>query len=203
MKRAIIIFVAVVLLVGCDQAVLPADPYEGMGTPGNTLAKFEMTFVEANKDKSRGKEFMSLFSDDFVFYFDEDDVGVSWPGYEIPEYWELSDFLITITSIFTNSPQYSMEVGEEYIGDVPEGSTDFESAKIWFEGRMYVDEYDGVTAPSGLVSFGFTRLDTEYGVRWVITEWRDFTNDYSSGGGRRPWTLGESFAYFYAISKES
>jgi|GEM_PF-759246 len=201
MKRAIIIFVVVILLVGCDQAVLPGDPYEGMDTPEKTLAKFETTFVETNKDKSRGKEFMSLFSDDFVFYFDEDDVGVSWPGYEIPEYWEFSDFSITITSIFTNSPQYSMEVGEEYIGDVPEGATTFTTPEIWFDGLFYLD-YHSATGPSGPVTFTFSKIDTGNGYAWVITEWRDFTNDYQSEGGRRPWTLGETLAYFYAISDE-
>jgi hypothetical protein len=198
MKKVILCSTAFIFLLGCDNATSPTDPYEGMDTPEDTLVKFETTFVETNKDKSKGKEFMSLFSGDFVFYFDKDDVGVSWPGYEIPEYWELDDFSMSISSIFYNSPKFQVNVSEGSIGDVPEGATDFETPKIMFDGLIWLDE-QSATGPHGPVTFTFTKIDTEYGPRWIITEWRDFTCDYSSEGGRRPWTLGESLAYFYGI----
>ena len=198
MKQVILISAVFILVLGCDNALSPIDPYEGMDTPEDTLVKFETTFAETNENKSKGKEFLSIFTDDFIFYFDEDDVGVSWPGIEIPEYWELSDFSIAVESIFINSPKYTISVREEYIGDVPEGATDFETAEIWFDGLFYLDE-QSATGPGGMVTFTFAKIDTGSGYSWIITEWRDFTNYYSSEGGRRPWTLGESLAYFYAI----
>ncbi|UCE26250.1 MAG: hypothetical protein JSW52_07755 [Candidatus Coatesbacteria bacterium] len=173
-------------LVACNNAITPQ---------GNTPA-YALELVEESFNR-RGLYLLDgLLSDDFVFYFDPNDVGTPVGDYEIPESWDREDFTTTCENMFLEADLLEINFNTTDVSDPEEGTT-YILKDVPMTLLVMVTPAGGYYA-EGLCDFGFAN-DTFGGYdNWVVSERLDFTaSSYFVNASNKP--VERSLGYIIAI----
>ncbi|HUU57604.1 MAG TPA: hypothetical protein VMW93_09695, partial [bacterium] len=173
MKKIIIAGIALTLLgLACGEEDL-TDPTP-VNTPAVVLKNVELSFNERNITYLK-----ESLSDDFVFYFDPDDVGQNPPGgskYVIPETWPYAEFTGAVTKLYKNAYSVSLTIPTTNVGEPGANETIYNAENINIKLLVMVDEINGYIANAGYCNFEFERYDGSGGKKfWRVSRWWDRT----------------------------
>lgn len=197
MKRILLISIALAVLLGvaCEDE---AGSTFCATSPAECIQYLEQAFNDRDI-----AIFETQIAPDFIFYFNEDDVGEEVNGYTIPETWDYEHEHRAVWNIvrpYAEGGVYdiSMQLPENDIGTPPEGATEYTVDTIGISLLVMFDTSNGAIANMGTLGFTFVKTNdggTDY---WRIKEWRDFT--YVKGEKTLEYmSLGGVKAYFYAL----
>ena len=172
----------------------PEGPPEAT-SPANVLKCVEMTFNLREK-----KIVVDEQSDNFVFYFDPDDVGQNPPGggYVIPESWSCADFRGAVSNMYRKAFSISLTIPTGRVGTPDPNQPTYKAENISIQLLVMIDELNGYIA-NGYCNFEFMRYDGKEGEKlWRLTTWWDNTGvSYDANPGVSPTSVGRVFALFY------
>ena len=200
MKRIITLGAALALLAfACEDRVhapTPTPEPTGAESPVEVLETVEKSFNERDT-----KLLVSSLSENFVFYFDPDDVGQRPPGkpsYEIPESWSYTEFWNAANNMFTKAYSISLSIPTDQVGTPAENETTFRAEKISISLLVMVDELNGYIADTGYCNYEFESYTSEAGKKcWGLTGWWDRTAIPADGRlGLKPSSVGRILATF-------
>jgi len=109
---------AAMLFTGClfsPPVVQPPKPPPVMDSPAHVLKNVEAAYNQRNIEY-----YKNALSDNFVFYFDPDDVGQHPPGgskYEIPESWTYTEDWDATNGMFENAFSISLTIPTGSVGE--------------------------------------------------------------------------------------
>jgi len=198
-KKAIFIGVALTLLgLACgEDTVTVNEDYRLLPTsPANVLKNVEVAFNQPDINLLKG-----MLSEDFVFYFDPDDVGQNPPGvpnYEIPEWWTYTTFWQVVRRMFNNAYSVSLTILTASVGEPDPSEETYKAENISIKFLVMVDEENGFIADSGYCDFQFERYDGEEGQQfWRVTKWWDRTAcSYDGYPGTESASFGKVLALY-------
>ena len=201
MKKAIFIGVAALTLLAlaCNEPpVAVEEDYRIIPTsPVKVLKNVEIAFNRGDVNLLKG-----MLSENFVFYFDPDDVGTNPPGvpnYRIPESWTYTDFWQAVSRMFTNAYSISLTIPTAGVGEPAPSEETYKAENISIKLLVMVDEVNGFIADTGYCDYQFERYDGEEGRKfWRLTKWWDWTAMQSDGyPGLAPASFGRVLALYY------
>jgi hypothetical protein len=142
----------------------------------------------------------AMLSEDFVFYFDPDDVGQTPPGgmYRIPESWSYIEFWMAVKRMFTTAYSISLTVPAAGVGEPDPEATTYRAENIRLRILVMIDDVNGFLVDRGYCNFEFEKYRSEGGAYyWRLTEWWDNTAVcYDANLGTIPPSLGKILAMF-------
>jgi hypothetical protein len=176
----------------CDDSGTTPPPL-----PGNTPAEV----LELIEDYFSGRDVIDLerlLTADFVFYFDDSDVGTLVGDYIIPESWTLTDFLSAVSRVFDNAYSIDISITSANVGEPGSDDTTYTAENIQIQFLVFVDTVNGYLA-QGFVTFEFEAVYNEKNEKeWRVAAWRDFTSPTESGGRSvTEASFGEILAIFH------
>ena len=194
MKKIIIAGIALTLLgLACGEEDL-TDPTP-VNTPAVVLKNVELSFNERNITYLK-----ESLSDDFVFYFDPDDVGQNPPvgHYIIPESWSYAEFTGAVTNLYRKAYSVSLTIPTASVGEPDPNATTYKAENINIKLLVMVDEINGFIADAGYCNFAFERYDGKEGEKlWRLTKWWDNTAaSYDANPALEPASLGRVLALY-------
>jgi hypothetical protein len=144
----------------------------------------------------------AMLSENFVFYFDPDDVGQYPPGggnYKIPESWSYMQFWTAISNLFVKAYAISFTIPAGETGTPGPNESPYKADNINIKLLVYVDELNGYLVDGGYCNFEFEKYRSEAGAdRWRLTKWWDNTSvSYDANPRVSPTSVGRVFALFY------
>lgn len=163
MKSPLTFFFALALLAGCF--TLPPGPGPDLSIPYKTLAYLRDSYLlfDAN-----GVDY--TLDDDFIFYFDADDVDRFVNGYRIPfEGWERYLEYIATQNMFADADIMNLYLDLKEMEPLPEGATTYASGWLSYTIKFYPLSQDDFYYCNGETYFELAKTDGE----WKITLWRD------------------------------
>ena len=168
---------AAMLFTGClfsPPAEQPPEPPPVMDSPANVLKTVEIAYNQRNV-----RYYKSALSENFVFYFDPDDVGQYPPGggnYKIPESWSYTQDWTATANMFQKAYSITLVIPVGSVGQPDPEATEFRADNINIKLLVYVDELNGYLANEGYCNFQFEKYQNENGkYRWRLTKWWDNT----------------------------
>jgi len=181
------------LALACGEEDL-TDPTP-VNTPAVVLKNVELSFNERNITYLK-----ESLSDDFIFYFDPDDVGQNPPGghYIIPESWSYTEFWQAVENLFWRSYSVSLTIPTASVGEPDPNATVYKAENISIKLLVMIDEVNGYLADAGYCNFAFERYDGKEGKKfWRLTGWWDNTaTTYDANPGVSPTSLGRILALY-------
>jgi hypothetical protein len=164
-------------------------------SPFNTLWDVRYCFNHFDLPLNIINDFSSLIADDFLFYFDPDDVGDYVGGYTIPAYWGRGEFIQVINNMFNQAYSIDFAIpilgqGEDAFGKPAEGDTTFSKSNVSISIIVMMDSTNGYMA-QGFCDFRFIKGSDGL---WRLDELRDHTAQLLCTS---PTSLGYILALFY------
>jgi hypothetical protein len=145
-----------------------------MDSPANVLKTVEIAYNQRNI-----LYYKSALSENFVFYFDADDVGQKPPGgstYIIPESWSYTEDWTATDRMFQKAFTISLTITTAGVGKPEPEATIYTAENITIKLLVMVDELNGYIADWGYCNFEFEKYQNEAGKdRWRLTKWWDNT----------------------------
>jgi hypothetical protein len=143
-------------------------------SPYNTLSDLECCFNSYEVEPNVTKLLDLIIADDFIFYFDHDDIGDVVGGYTIPAYWGRGEFMQVINNMFNQAYSIDFRIpilgqGEDAFGKPAEGDTTFTKDNVTISLTVMVDPTNGYIA-TGFCDFAFSKGSDGF---WRLSEWRD------------------------------
>ena len=199
MKKILLSGMALTLLaLACNEPpVAVEEDYRLLPTsPAQVLKNVEIAFNQRDINLLKG-----MLSENFVFYFDPDDVGTNPPGvpnYRIPESWTYTDFWQAVSRMFTNAYSISLTIPTAGVGEPAPSEETYKAENISIKLLVMVDEVNGFIADTGYCDFQFERYDGEEGRKlWRLTKWWDRTATSSDANpGVAPTSFGKVLALY-------
>ena len=155
----IIPLVILALLTACDTGTeADPEPEAGLDTVEGAILLLERCWEEADIDT-----YSTLFTDDFVFYFDDGDVGG-----DIPTSWGLQEELDAVEGVFERAGADNITLHLQ----LPEDYTEPEGDSCWANGVVYdlrVTIEDTTYLAQAETNFFLEKTDNE----WLIKYWYD------------------------------
>ncbi|MCP4231786.1 MAG: hypothetical protein GY771_16780 [bacterium] len=195
MRRILLLSLSLTVLLGvaCKDPVAPEPTYFGL-TPSQCIYYLEQAF----NDRDIGI-FEKQFSPNFIFYFNEDDIGNEVNEYTIPETWDFDHFRHAVWNMlrpFDEDGAYevSLELPEDNVGSPPDDAAEYTS-NIPFSILVMIDEENGLLANKGSQEFVFEKTDNDGEDYWRIKDWLDSSYFKSS-----TTTMGTILAYWYSLN---
>jgi hypothetical protein len=199
MKKGIFVIAAAALvLVACkeESGLGPGPTYPQPTTPATCLTCVEVSFNQRDVNLLQ-----AMLSEDFVFYFDPDDIGHHPPGsqYVIPESWSYTEFWQAAQRMFDRAHRISLRISTEGIGEPAPGQTTYRAENVTISILVMIDELNGYIADQGYCNFAFERYEGAEGKKlWRLTKWWDNTAVYyDANPGISPTSLGRVLALYY------
>ncbi len=188
MKRILFTFISlgIVLGIACNETTGP--DIQGV-TPTERIYNVELSFNARDVTL-----FERQLTDDFTFYFNENDVGNDVNGYIIPESWNRDDISRAVDNLLELAHDVNLQLPEEDVGTPPEGATTYTADNIAVSLLVMVDENNGFIANKGMLEFTFENTPVSGIDQWSIIEWKDFT--YAKKGVEST-SFGDILAAFY------
>ncbi|MBD3371848.1 MAG: hypothetical protein GF403_03935 [Candidatus Coatesbacteria bacterium] len=177
--RATVVIVSLlaipVLLAGCDTVTEPEDQVESdLTTVEGAILTLEQCWDLADLDAYAG-----VFTDEFIFYFDPQDV-----DHGLPPSWGLQDELDAAGNIFdivgANNIELTLTMPDGF--DEPEDDTCTVNG-VAYEIRVTHPDDDIIYAAQGMCNFSLDRSDGE----WRFTTWYDLVGYRLLGGMSTSW----------------
>jgi hypothetical protein len=168
---------AALLFTGC--LFSPPGPGETqeppvMNSPANVLKTVEIAYNQNNI-----QYYKDALSENFVFYFDPDDVGQTPPGggnYIIPESWTYTEDWNATKRMFEGAHNISLSIYTTGIGTPDPEATIYRAENIKIRLLVMLDEINGYLADAGYCNFEFEKYTNARGeVLWRLTKWWDNT----------------------------
>lgn len=147
-----------------------------MNSPANVLKTVEISYKQRNIEY-----YKAALSDNFVFYFDPDDVGQSPPGsgYIIPETWSYTSDWQATDKMFEKAFSISLTIPTGGVGTPDPEATTYKANNISIKLLVMIDELNGFIADQGYCNFEFEKYKNESNAdRWRLTKWWDNTGVY-------------------------
>ncbi|UCE26719.1 MAG: hypothetical protein JSW52_10290 [Candidatus Coatesbacteria bacterium] len=166
----IVTFIAVVLilttLTACTDTVAPR-----VNTPAQVLEFLEESFNRGGISILDG-----VLSADFVFYFDQNDVGDVIDDFIIPVSWDREAHLEACGNMFGQAHSIDFEVVTDGLENPDEGTNTYEAYNVFIDLTVMVDATNGYRA-RGVCDFELTYNESvsNNDVGWEITNWYDKT----------------------------
>jgi hypothetical protein len=186
------------LLVACgeEEGVTPNADYRVLPTsPRAVLVNVETAFNRRDINLLK-----AMLSENFVFYFDPDDVGQNPPGseYVIPESWSYEEFICGVESLFEKAHAISLTIPAAEAGEPAPGEPTYKADNIHIKILVMVDEINGFLVDRGYCNFAFERYEGAGGKKlWRLTAWWDNTNVLADAEpGVSPGSLGRILALY-------
>jgi hypothetical protein len=174
-KKGILIIAGCLLALSCVEeggtGPSPEGPPEAT-SPANVLKCVEISF-----NRPDIKIITDVLSENFVFYFDPDDVGQHPPGsqYVIPESWSCAEFKGVMTKMYRKAFSISLTIPTGKVGTPDPNETTYRVENIAVQLLVRIDELNGYIA-NGYCNFAFERYDGKEGEKlWRLTKWWDNT----------------------------
>ena len=186
MKKTITLAAAVALLAlscGEEEGVTPQEPDRLAPTsPANVIKNVELAFN--NRDINLFKD---MLSENFVFYFDPDEVGRRPGGKRrIPRSGSYTDIVRSVNDLFETAYSISMSIDMRSVGDPGPAETTFRADNIKVTLIVNDDELKGFTYDRyGNVEFEKYRADAGENY-WRLRKWWDRADP---GYGEYPTSL--------------
>ncbi|HUU57120.1 MAG TPA: hypothetical protein VMW93_07250 [bacterium] len=191
MKKIILAGIAITLLAlacGEEEGVTPNVDYRVVSTsPRAVLVNVETAFNRGDLNLLK-----AMLSENFVFYFDPEDVGQMVPGGIIPETCNYAEFIRTVENLFRLSYSVSMTINTEHVGAPGSGANTFRAEDVDAELIVMMDEVSGYWGES-LCDLEFEKYRSKSGAYyWHLTKWWDNANDYGDARARNwPYSIGK------------
>jgi hypothetical protein len=143
----------------------------------------------------------AMLSENFVFYFDPDDVGHTPPGgshYVIPESWSYTEFWKAIERLFEGAYRISLTIYAAGVGEPDPEATTYRAENIRLRILVMIDDVNGYLADAGYCNFAFERYENEKGEDlWRLTKWWDNTSvSYDANPPLEPTSLGRVLSLY-------
>ena len=199
MKKIILSGMALALLAlacGEESVTDPKVDYRALpSSPANVLKNVERAFNHRDVNLLR-----AMLSENFVFYFDPDDVGQQVPGggYVIPESWTRAEFISAVGNMFHKAHAISMEIDHNRVGVPDPEATTFIAEEVNVQLLVMIDEINGYIG-EGLSDFEFEKYRAKSGAcYWHLTKWWDNSAyPYDKNTCVVPASFGKVLALFY------
>jgi hypothetical protein len=173
-KKILLSGMALALLaLACGEEESITEP-EPANTPGDVIITLEKAFNQRNVNYLK-----AAISEDFVFYFDPDDIGQNPPGsnYVIPEYWSYAEFRSYAQSLFERAFSVTISIPTGAIGEPDPEATTYKAENISIKLLVMIDRVNGYTCDQGYCDFEFGTYYNSTGTRlWRLVKWEDFTS---------------------------
>jgi len=186
------------LLVACgeEEGVTPNVDYRVLPTsPRAVLVNVETAFNRRDINLLK-----AMLSENFVFYFDPDDVGQHPPGseYEVPVSWSDFDFVDAARKMLKAAHSISLAIPTSRVGEPGPNETTYRVENTNIRLLVMIDEINGYIAEQGYFNVEFEKYCSERGNDyWRLTKWWDNTSvSYDANPGVSPASLGKIFALF-------
>ena len=183
MKKIILSGMALALLAlacGEESVTDPKVDYRALpSSPANVLKNVERAFNHRDVNLLR-----AMLSENFVFYFDPDDVGQQVPGggYVIPESWTRAEFISAAGKMFKKAYIISFTIPTGGVGEPDPNATTYKAENVNIQLLVMFDELNGFLANSGYCNFEFERYEGKTGEKfWRLVKWWDRTNPMGDG----------------------
>jgi len=184
-------------VLSCSQSE-PYNPqgWQELSSPFYTLWDVCWSFHHVD-ETDIVKRFSTLLGDDFLFYFDSDDIGDSVSGYVIPAFWTKVEFITAVNNMFRHAYDLHLDIpileqGEDAFGKPAEGDTSFNKPNVAVSFVVIVSPIDGYQA-QGYCSFEFKKNGDN---QWQISAWRDDTASPGALSGITFRSLGYCLAFY-------
>lgn len=168
---------AAVLLTGClfsPPGIEPPQPPPIMDSPANVLRNVEIAY-----NQQYIQYYKDALSENFVFYFDPDDVGQTPPGgskYIIPESWSYTEDWKATDRMFQGAHSIALSIPTGGVGKPDPEATTYRAENINIRLLVMIDEINGYLADTGYCNFEFEKYQNESNQdRWRLTKWWDNT----------------------------
>lgn len=145
-----------------------------MNSPANVLKTVEIAYNQLNIHY-----YKSTLSENFVFYFDPDDVGQTPPvgTYIIPESWSYTEDWKATERMFARAHSISLGIPTAGVGTPDPEENTYRAENINIRLLVMVDEINGYLADTGYCNFEFEKYQNEANEdRWRLTKWWDNTS---------------------------
>jgi hypothetical protein len=167
---------AALLFTGC--LFSPPGPGEEqeppvMNSPVNVLKTIEIAY-----NQKTIQYYKDALSENFIFYFDPDDVGQNPPGkeYVIPESWSYTEDWQATERMFEGAHSISLGINISGVGTPDPEATTYMAENVKIRLLVMLDEINGYLADAGYCNFEFEKYTNDRGeVRWRLTKWWDNT----------------------------
>jgi hypothetical protein len=156
-----------------DQPRLQFD-WKDLTSPFNTLWDVQYCFNHFDLAPNMIDYLSGFIADDFVFYFDPDDIGDDVGGYTIPSYWTRDEFIRAVNNMFNQAYDITFDIpvleqGEEAFGKPAEGDIAFSKSNVTIDFILMVSEDNGYLAHD-ICDFKFIRGSDGL---WQLCELKD------------------------------
>ena len=159
MKKIILSGMALALLAlacGEKEPVTPNVDYRILPTsPRAVLINVETAFNRRDINLLK-----AMLSENFVFYFDPDDVGQYPPGggmYRIPESWSYMQFWTAISNLFVKAYAISFTIPAGEVGTPGPNESPYKVENVNIKLLVYIDELNGYLVDGGYCNFEFEK----------------------------------------------
>jgi hypothetical protein len=197
MKKVIAagVAVSILLALSCKDAV---SPDTGLDYTAETPRQCIISLEYALNNYEAGL-YYAMFAPNFVFYFDDDDVGAFYNGYTIPESWGYEEECRAIANMlrpYEEGGAYELEAyaNTNYMGDPPDGFDVYYTSDVYFRILIFVNSMWGMSNDDEhYIEFAKTTDNGES--YWRITEWRNYqdSEEYDE-------SIGFIKAYYYSLN---
>ncbi len=197
MKKVILtgVAVSILLALSCKDAVSPEPGLDYTAeTPRHCIISLEYALNNYEADL-----YYAMFAPNFVFYFDDDDVGYVFNGYTIPESWGYEEECRAIANMlrpYEEGGAYELEAhaGTYDMGDPPDGFDVYYTSDLYFGIKIMVNSmWEMWNFDEHYLEFAKTTDSSES--YWLITEWRNYQDSESYYE-----TIGFIKAYYYSLN---
>ncbi len=163
-------------------------------TPARVLKNVEIAFNQRDIGLLK-----AMLSENFVFYFDPNDIGSRPPGgkYIIPESWGYTELWQAIYNLFQKAYAIDMAINTDNVGAPAPGANTYCAENISVSLTVMVDPSNGFIV-DGYCNFAFERYAAANGKNyWRLTKWWDHTcQGFDGPRTSEPTSLGRIFALY-------
>jgi hypothetical protein len=199
MKKILATGIALTVLAlacGEEEGVTPNKDYRVVPTsPRAVLVNVETAFNRRDINLLK-----AMLSENFVFYFDPDDVGQNPPGggYIIPESWSYTEFWMAVQKMFVGAYSVSLTIPAANVGKPDPNATTYRAENIRIKLLVMIDDINGFLVDHGYCNFEFERYEGAGGQKlWRLTKWWDNTSGAADANpGVSPASLGKILSLF-------
>jgi len=145
-------------------------------SPINVLRNVERSYNTMDYDL-----YKSCLSNNYVFYFNPNDVGEIVQGYEIPVTWNRVEDLESAYHMFGQAYSITMSIPTEAVGEPGPSDKTWRADNITISLTLLTSPGNGLRIGAGYCNFEFERYDVNVGTkvehRWRLSRWWDYTRD--------------------------